>query len=53
MNNPDSIPDYVVQATRDALSGTRNTTANSFRSGPGSSGNRTQIGDRGNYYFSV
>lgn len=53
MNDPSSMPDYVVQATKDALSGIRNTTANSFRAGPGSDGDRTQIGTNGNYYFSV
>ena len=53
MSDPSSIPDYVVQATKDALAGTRNTTADSFRAGPGSSGNRTQIGEGGNYYFQV
>lgn len=53
MANPDSMPDYVVQATRDALAGTRNTTANSFRAGPGKDGNRTQIGADGNFFFSV
>lgn len=52
MNDPSSMPDHVVQATKDALAGTRNTTADSFRAGPGKGG-RTQIGDGGNYYFSV
>jgi len=49
MSGRAQIPDYAVQATRDALNGTRNTTATSFRANPGEG--RTQIGDRGNYYF--
>lgn len=53
MSDPSSIPDYVVQATKDALGGTRNTTAVEFRGGPGTKGDRVQIGKDGNYYFIV
>ena len=53
MSDPSSIPSHVIEATRDALAGTRNTTADSFRAGPGKSDNRIQIGDGGNYYFRV
>lgn len=53
MSDPSSIPQHVIDATRDALAGTRNTTADSFRAGPGKSDNRIQIGDGGNYYFRV
>lgn len=51
MADPSSIPDYVVQATKDALGGTRNTTADSFRAGQGTKGDRIQIGVDGNFYF--
>lgn len=49
MSGRSKIPDYVLQATSDALNGTRNTTAVSFRANDGK--DRIQIGEGGNYYL--